>query len=230
MPCRSRNGVVPVSFIEQNPLALRFLLNILKKDPTTRVLRIEELAGRDKSDSIAPVIVVDNCGLPLPLSECLRRLRFNYPDAKYVILDHKLSREDLLRLLWMKIDGFLPYSEVRRSLLTAVLSVARDNIWVPREILREYVQHGRELHQKDPSDLDRTTSRETQIIELVKRRLSNKEIGDILGIRESTVKFHLSNIYSKYQVGSRHELIGTTPEISPSGPLSLVLAGSGSKA
>jgi len=44
------------------------------------------------------------------------------------------------------------------------------------------------------------------VIELVKRRLSNKEIGAILNIQESTVKFHLSNIFSKLQVNRRRQL------------------------
>jgi DNA-binding NarL/FixJ family response regulator len=41
---------------------------------------------------------------------------------------------------------------------------------------------------------------------LVKCRLSNKEIGEMLNIRESTVKFHLSNIFSKLGVNRRSEL------------------------
>jgi DNA-binding NarL/FixJ family response regulator len=50
------------------------------------------------------------------------------------------------------------------------------------------------------------TQRESQILELVKRRLSNKEIGAVLNIQESTVKFHLSNVFSKLQVTRRSEL------------------------
>jgi DNA-binding NarL/FixJ family response regulator len=42
----------------------------------------------------------------------------------------------------------------------------------------------------------------------VKRRLSNKEIGEVLNIQESTVKFHLSNIFSKLQVKKRSDLHG----------------------
>jgi DNA-binding CsgD family transcriptional regulator len=50
------------------------------------------------------------------------------------------------------------------------------------------------------------TQRESQILELVKRRLSNKEIGAVLNIQESTVKFHLSNVFSKLRVSRRSEL------------------------
>jgi DNA-binding NarL/FixJ family response regulator len=210
MPRGVQNGTVPICLIEQNPLGLEYLLNILRKDPSLRIRRIENLAGRARKEAAGPVIIVDNCGLPLPLSECLRRLRFRYPEAKYVVLDHRLSREDMLCLLGIRVDGFLPYGEVPRSLLTAVHSVAEGNIWIPREVLRAYVQRGRERSAKAASSQDGMTPRENQIIELVKRRLSNQEIADILRIRESTVKFHLSNIYSKLHGGNRRDLIASS--------------------
>ena len=43
-------------------------------------------------------------------------------------------------------------------------------------------------------------------MELLLRRLSNKEIGSILHISERTVKFHVGNILTKLQVTSRREL------------------------
>ncbi len=230
MPRAAQNSTLPVCLIEQNPLGLEFLLSFLRKDSSLQVVRSDDLYGQTTKEPVTAVVVIDNCGLPLPLSECLRRLRYQHPRAKYLVLDYDLPREDLLRLLWIKIDGFLPYGEVSRSLLTAVHSVAEGNIWVPREILSEYVHLGRELRRRDSAGPDTITSRENQIIELVKRRLSNKEIADILRIRESTVKFHLSNIYSKLQVGNRHDLIGHNPESSGLGILPAFLLHSGARA
>jgi DNA-binding CsgD family transcriptional regulator len=74
--------------------------------------------------------------------------------------------------------------------------------------LEAYVRHSiTSLKTVDESTTGQgITQRESQVIELVKRRLSNKEIGAILNIQESTVKFHLSNIFSKLQVNRRSEL------------------------
>ncbi len=226
----TQNEGLSVCVVEQNPLGLEFLLSLLQKDSSLQAVRIQDIEGRKGEETGASVIIVDNCALPLPLSECLRRLRFHYPDAKYIVLDHDLPREDLLRLLSLKVDGFLPYEDVPRSLLNAIHSVAEGDIWIPRDVLREYVQWGRELHQEDSPGVVRMTSRENQILELVKRHLSNKEIADILGIRESTVKFHLSNVYSKLQVGSRHDLIGGSAEFPDLGLFPQFLRRSESKA
>lgn len=209
---RAQSAGFPVCLIEPHPLVKLFLLGLLEKDPSIQTLEIPDLKTKNEKGLVAPILVVDNCALPLPLSECMRRLRVHHPEAKYLILGHELGREDLLRLLWIKIDGFLPYAEVARSLLRALHSVAKGNIWFPRDILREFVQLRGELQKKDPSGVERITAREVQIVELVRRRFSNKEIAEILKIRESTVKFHLSNIYSKLQVSSRHDLVAKGTE------------------
>lgn len=51
------------------------------------------------------------------------------------------------------------------------------------------------------------TSREKEIVALVKKGLGNKEIGSHLGISLNTVKVHLSHIFKKKNLNSRIELI-----------------------
>ncbi|WP_017754371.1 LuxR family transcriptional regulator [Calidifontibacillus oryziterrae] len=53
------------------------------------------------------------------------------------------------------------------------------------------------------------TERENEVLELILMGKSNRGIGEILCISESTVKTHVRNIYSKYDVSSRAELIST---------------------
>jgi RNA polymerase sigma factor (sigma-70 family) len=49
------------------------------------------------------------------------------------------------------------------------------------------------------------TERETQIIHLLPKGYTNKEIANILGITESTVETHLDRIFRKLDVRSRTE-------------------------
>lgn len=57
--------------------------------------------------------------------------------------------------------------------------------------------------------IDPLTEREQEVLQLILSGKSNKEIAAALFITESTVKTHARNIYSKYDVGSRAELIST---------------------
>lgn len=51
------------------------------------------------------------------------------------------------------------------------------------------------------------SSREKEVVELLLQGKSNKQIALVLGISESTVEFHLKNVYKKLQVNSRTEAV-----------------------
>lgn len=50
------------------------------------------------------------------------------------------------------------------------------------------------------------TKRQLEVIQLVRDKLQNKEIGARLGICERTIKYHISKLLRKRGVTSRHEL------------------------
>lgn len=57
--------------------------------------------------------------------------------------------------------------------------------------------------------LDPLTAREEEVLKLILDGKSNREIAEILFISENTVKTHIRNIFSKYDVNSRAKLIST---------------------
>lgn len=59
----------------------------------------------------------------------------------------------------------------------------------------------------EPAPIDRLTRRETEILSLVGKGLSNRQISRSLEMSEGTVKRHLHNVYRKMQVGSRTEAV-----------------------
>ena len=55
--------------------------------------------------------------------------------------------------------------------------------------------------------IPRATKRELQILELMAKELSNKQIADQLFIAPATVKRHTENIYHKLDVPGRHQAV-----------------------
>lgn len=199
-----------VCLFEYNPLAARHLQQVLRCDPTLQLLAREQedvLKSKRGAKVQAAVVVLDQGALPTTLSNFLRVVRVRFPEAKIIVVGEPQSRQELFRLLFLGIQGFVPYQEVEEHLAAAVRTVAQGHLWVAPEVLEQYVRYSTQLSRAKAPRSGILTRRERHIIELVQRRLSNKEIGSILNISESTVKFHLSNIFAKLGVRDRQSVV-----------------------
>lgn len=61
--------------------------------------------------------------------------------------------------------------------------------------------------EPDPAVLSKFSSRELEVLQLVAKGYSNKEVGRLLDISPNTVKTHMSNLYDKLEVGNRTQAV-----------------------
>ncbi len=188
----------------QNSLAADYLLKLLAVDTLISPLLMHELGKQRIAASEAPIFVLDLCSLGLPLSAFLHE----YPGGRYLVLDKEQSEENIVAMLRLGIHGFVRHRDAAECLLTAVRTLANSQLWVSPDILQAYVRLTAPSSPHSVRGSASTTQREVEIIDLVKHRLSNKEIANLLKIQESTVKFHLSNIFAKLRVANRQQLHG----------------------
>jgi len=207
----NNTGKVSVCVVEYNPLAARHLELLLQRDPDLDLIPRDRLLEHPLSRPVPiAAFVVDQGSLPMPLNRFLRFLGVRFPKAKTLVVDDPVSDDDLCRLLFLGIQGFLAYEDTDANLIPAVRAVADGHYWVPQRVLEQYMRFSARLPSPRSERSEGFTWRERRIIELVKRRLSNKEISAILSVSEGTVKFHLSNIFAKLGVRDRHAMIEVT--------------------
>lgn len=191
--------------IAESPLAEAYLRQLLAKGHVLTI-PLEQLPHLPPSKRTNTVFVIDRFGLELPLSECLRRLVKRFPDARFLVLDQERSTDEIVGFLIMGAHGYVTHDQVLDLLPQAIFHVAAARLWVPVEAFQAFLcEAGSVLHKRHLGG-PITTPREHEIVELVRRRLSNREIAELLQIRLSTVKFHISNILSKMDLGSRQDL------------------------
>ncbi|ABI70421.1 response regulator transcription factor [Shewanella frigidimarina] len=150
---------------------------------------------------------LDSKGIPLLVS----RLVEHVPVALYQVERGSLDQESALLL---GVRGLL-YSDQRMDLmLTGLRKMVSDELWYDRplisKIFRRLVQQldtSAEIPADTVAILQRLTSRERTIIQLVSSGARNKEIAQRLCISEHTVKAHISSIFRKTESRNRVELL-----------------------
>lgn len=199
-----------VSLVEQNPLAMEFLLDLLTRHTKAEIVPFrtddKENPAKKKTQKVF-VLVIDRGSLDRPFRRCLEMLSQDFPDAKRLVLDAQLSDDDLCSLLNHGVDGFVPYAQVRQALPDAIRAVANGHVWVPLRVLEHYVSYVQQLSQGRRKSHQGLTQRETEILQLLQQKLSNKEISSALAISESTVKFHLARIFQKLGIHNRYAFL-----------------------
>ncbi len=200
-----RKNEPPLYVIAPNPLAGEFLIQVLARHGGMYPIPCHDLHKLAPSQSTT-VFIIDNSFLLLPLTECLQQLRHTFDKGRFVVVDGAQSDDEIVRLLRLGIHGFVEHSEVAKKLVDATRTVARGNFWIKNSILQYYIQLTVLSHWQQRRSPVNITPRETQILELIRRSLTNKEIAQLLNVQECTVKYHVSNILEKLGVGSRHDL------------------------
>jgi DNA-binding NarL/FixJ family response regulator len=132
------------------------------------------------------------------------------PGARVLVVGEKFSSSESYSLLRHGAKGLLTYAEAREQLPRALPQVASGGFWVPRATLSEFVDsilsntNNRRLKVDSAADLSR---REREVLDALLENLANKEIASRLNISERTVKFHVSNLLTKFGVRRRADLI-----------------------
>jgi len=121
-----------------------------------------------------------------------------YPDVKIIILTMHDSDKYVLHMMEMGVHAFLLKNTEPEELEKAIHSVIEKdfyhNEWVV-SIMRKNVRAQRPNFSND--DL---TDREKQIVQLVCRELSSKQIADKLSVSERTIENHRATIMKKLSV------------------------------
>jgi ATP/maltotriose-dependent transcriptional regulator MalT len=87
---------------------------------------------------------------------------------------------------------------------------------------RELLATGQKARKRSVETRDQLTPQEEQVARLARDGLSNPEIGEHLFLSARTVEWHLRKVYTKLDIGSRHELKAALsppgPDARPAGP------------
>ena len=156
------------------------------------------------------LFLLDGCSLNLTLGPLSSRLRTNSPGSRFLALlpPPRSDKSEMMLLFHWGIEGFVTLHEKwKRELPKATIALLRGGLWVPSEVLLAFVKQMKTLLDKQLLAGQSLTAREGQVLQLLFRRLTNKEIAWQLDITERTAKYHVSNLLRKLGLENRRNLL-----------------------
>jgi DNA-binding NarL/FixJ family response regulator len=137
------------------------------------------------------------------------RVRKAFPKTPIVIVSAHEDLQIVQSALALGVSGYVPKSTSRRELANAVSEVLRGEIYLPGQFRDAAARMRRP--GGDHSDLLKRlhdlTPQQLRVLEMLRKGLQNKQIAYELGISETTVKVHVSDILRKLNVFSRTKAI-----------------------
>lgn len=130
--------------------------------------------------------------------EAIQNIRRLHPQARFVVLTTYEGDEDIHQALEAGAQGYIIKGMPYESLIEALQRVHAGGRFLPLPVKRA-------LASRTPdSDL---SHRERQVLKLLATGNSNKQIGELLGITEATVKSHVSTILMRLNAADRTQAV-----------------------
>src|SRR3954468_14110705 len=175
------------------------LASALNLEPDMRVVA-EARNGREAVglfERHKPDVVVMDYQLPeMNGAEATAEIRRKWPEARVIVLSVYKGEEDVHRAVQAGASGYLPKSAEPRELVEAIRAIHRGERYFPAAI---HAALARRAGRGGVSE------REREVLTLIVRGRSNKEIAATLGISENTVKVHTTKVFEKLNVADRLE-------------------------
>jgi DNA-binding NarL/FixJ family response regulator len=202
--------VLNIAIIEDNPQYRTALSIILQLNENFHLLHklenCDEMMGRFEADK--PDVILMDINMPgMNGIEGVWEIKKHWPEIKILMLTVFEDDEKIFGAIKAGANGYLLKKDSPQKILDAVEAVYKGespmNGMIAAKVL-DYFQH---RQQKDKElDESNLTEREKEILQLLMKGNSYKEIAAAIFISVETLNSHIKNIYRKLNVHSRSEL------------------------
>jgi DNA-binding NarL/FixJ family response regulator len=127
-------------------------------------------------------------------TDILIAIRGEFPDARIIMLSSSDSDGEIQRALRSGAAGYVLKSMPQDELLAVIRTVHTGKRNIPPAVAALIAEH---LGEED------LTTRELEVLQLIRDGRKNKQIADQLSISENTVNFHIKNIVDKLGANDR---------------------------
>ena len=199
---------IRVLLVDDHPLFRKGLASLLAGEKGFKVVGEAQsgVEALNKAKDLKPDLVLMDIYMPGGNGlEATRQIKEALPSVKVVILTVSEEDKNLFEAIKCGAHGYLLKKIEPRNLFEMLRGVFRGEAPISRaaaaKILREFAEQAQRGPREVPED--KLSPKEQEVLQFLTEGLTNKEIGNKLGITENTVKNHLKNILDKLHLENR---------------------------
>ena len=203
---------VRVVLADRNELFREGLFRLLESQPHIEVVsRCDNgsKAIRQAREAKPDVVLMDTYMPDCNGIETAHKITRSLPDVKVAMLTDSEEEEDIFSALKAGAKGYLLKNIGVDSLVESIDLIARGQIVVSpplaRKLLIEIASMRDDREAREAGSEAALSEREAEILKLVAKGATNKEIAERLIIAENTVKVHVKNILAKLQLRNKQQ-------------------------
>jgi len=139
----------------------------------------------------------------------LETVTSEYPEMKVAMLTASEDINDVRKCMDYGASAFITKTSGKGNLVNALRQVIAGGVYISPELIEKINQSKTDgtNNVDDEKNIESLTNRQREVLELVCKGSSNKEIANLLGLSDNTVKIHVTAILKTLNVSNRTQAV-----------------------
>jgi DNA-binding NarL/FixJ family response regulator len=193
-----------IFLVDDHPVYLEGLKSILMSEDSLHLVGTAS-DGLSAFESICkhlPDISIVDIGIPkMNGIELIKKVQARHSKTKFIVLSQMNDEATIREVIKLNVSGYVLKSEGMDEIFKAISTVSKGMTYYGHEVSQSLYQFNQDSFQKKRMTQE-LSEREKQVVVLISKGKSVREIASDLGCSENTIKTHKSNIMRKIEVSN----------------------------
>lgn len=199
-----------ILIVDDHRLLRAGLKTLLNSDPNLEVVG-EATSGEEAlkvvHETQPDVVLLDLAMSGMDGLEATRRLVQLVPGIRVLIMTMHEDSELMKECVRAGAKGYIIKRAAESELMDAIYAVQRDVIYIHPSLMQSLISPKQKSGVQPPNETEALSAREVEVLQLIVKGYTNRQISEALSISVRTVETHRSNVMDKLNLHSRVELV-----------------------
>lgn len=199
-----------ILIVDDHRLLRAGLKTLLNSDPNLEVVG-EATSGEEALNVVQetkPDVVLMDLAMPgMDGLEATRRLVQMVPNIRVLVMTMHEDSELMKECVRAGAKGYIIKRAAESELVDAIYAVQRDVIYIHPSLMQSLISPKQKDGTQPSKEAEPLSAREIEVLQLIVKGYTNRQISEALTISVRTVETHRSNVMDKLNLHSRVELV-----------------------